>query len=120
MKRLLAKIKYYARLTYFVYVDERTNLLAKTFAFLTVSYAFSPIDLIPDFIPVVGLLDDVLILPLLLILTLALVSKEVKKDARSNAADFSVKIEKKWYYSVLIISLWVFFLVFVLLRVEVF
>ena len=47
--------------------DEQTPLLAKILAGLTLAYALSPIDLIPDFVPVLGYLDDVLVLPALLL-----------------------------------------------------
>lgn len=45
--------------------DKRTPAMAKIFAALTVAYALSPVDLVPDFIPVLGYLDDVIILPAL-------------------------------------------------------
>ena len=50
--------------------DDETPVLAKVLAFLTVAYALSPIDLIPDFIPVLGYLDDLLLLPTLAALTI--------------------------------------------------
>ena len=53
-----------------------TPFPAKIFAGLTVAYALSPIDLVPDFIPVLGYLDDLLILPLLVALTLRFIPKE--------------------------------------------
>jgi len=54
-----------------------TPLLAKVLAVVVVVYALSPIDLIPDFIPVVGYLDDLLLLPALVALTVKLIGKEV-------------------------------------------
>ena len=48
--------------------DKKTPLIAKLFAGITVVYALSPIDLIPDFLPVIGYLDDLIILPLLVVL----------------------------------------------------
>ena len=50
--------------------DKETPILAKVLAGITVAYALSPIDLIPDFVPVLGYLDDVIILPLLIALTI--------------------------------------------------
>jgi uncharacterized membrane protein YkvA (DUF1232 family) len=64
----------------------RTPLLAKLLAILVVAYAFSPIDLIPDFIPVLGYLDDLLLVPAGLWLTLRLVPRDVMEECRDQAA----------------------------------
>lgn len=56
---------------YHAYRDPRVPWYAKAFAALVVAYAFSPIDLIPDFIPLLGYLDDLIILPLGVLLALA-------------------------------------------------
>ena len=52
--------------------DDNTPIIAKIFAGLTVAYALSPVDLVPDFIPVLGYLDDVILLPMLVALTIKL------------------------------------------------
>lgn len=54
---------------------KETPLPAKILAFLTVAYALSPIDLIPDFMPVLGYLDDLIILPVLVFLTCKLIPR---------------------------------------------
>jgi uncharacterized membrane protein YkvA (DUF1232 family) len=66
--------------------DPRTPRRARWLAALVVAYAFSPIDLIPDFIPVLGLLDDLLLLPLGIALCLRWIPPEVLADARARAA----------------------------------
>ena len=63
-----------------------TPLTAKIVAALVVAYAFSPIDLIPDFIPVLGLLDDVILVPLGIALAIRLIPRPVWDEAR-RAAD---------------------------------
>ncbi|SMC07797.1 Protein of unknown function [Rubrobacter radiotolerans DSM 5868] len=65
--------------------DRRTPLLARALAFCVVAYALSPIDLIPDFIPVLGLLDDLVLLPLGLLLVRAVIPPEVLEDCRKRA-----------------------------------
>lgn len=50
--------------------DKNTPIIAKVFAGITVVYALSPIDLVPDFVPVLGYLDDVILLPVLVALTI--------------------------------------------------
>ena len=64
--------------------DRRTPWYAKALAGLIVAYAVSPIDLIPDFIPVLGLLDEMILLPLLIVLVLRLIPAPVMADCRSR------------------------------------
>ena len=66
--------------------DARVPLLAKLLAALVVGYALSPIDLIPDFIPVIGFLDDVLLVPLGIWLTLRLTPAALLADCKQQAA----------------------------------
>jgi uncharacterized membrane protein YkvA (DUF1232 family) len=64
--------------------DPRTPWYAKAAAICTAAYALSPIDLIPDFIPVLGYLDDLIIVPAGIVLAIRLFPAEVLKDAREN------------------------------------
>ncbi len=72
---------------YLAYRRRDTPFLAKLMAGLTIAYALSPIDLIPDFIPVLGLLDDLVILPLLLWLALKLIPKQIMQECTEQARD---------------------------------
>jgi uncharacterized membrane protein YkvA (DUF1232 family) len=65
--------------------DPRTPWHAKALAIVTVAYAVSPIDLIPDFIPVLGFVDDAILLPALIWLTIKLIPEEVMTDCRARA-----------------------------------
>jgi uncharacterized membrane protein YkvA (DUF1232 family) len=67
------------------YRDPRTPRIAKICALAVVAYALSPIDLIPDFIPLLGYLDDLLLLPLGIALAVKLIPAEVMADARLTA-----------------------------------
>ncbi|HPQ70184.1 MAG TPA: YkvA family protein [bacterium] len=67
------------------YRDPRTPWYAKALPALVIAYALSPIDLIPDFIPVLGYLDDVILLPLGIALALRLIPREVMDDCRRRA-----------------------------------
>ncbi len=71
---------------FLAYRDPRTPWYARLLALLVVGYALSPIDLIPDFIPVVGYLDDLIIVPAGIALTLKLVPAQVMTEARETAA----------------------------------
>ena len=84
-----------------------TPILAKIVASLTVAYALSPVDLVPDFIPVLGYLDDVLILPALVALTVKLIPKDIFERYRQEAEGmWKDGKPKKWYYAVPIVLLW--------------
>jgi uncharacterized membrane protein YkvA (DUF1232 family) len=71
---------------YFVARDPRTPWYARAIAGAVVAYALSPFDLIPDFIPVIGYLDDLVLVPLGVVLALKLVPEEVMRDCRARAA----------------------------------
>lgn len=62
-----------------------TPVIAKLFAGITVGYALSPIDFIPDFIPVLGYLDDVILLPLLVALTVKLIPNAIWEQSKLEA-----------------------------------
>jgi len=72
---------------YFAYRDPRTPWLARGWAALVVAYAFSPIDLIPDFVPVLGYLDDLVLVPLGLVIAVRLIPEVVLADARARARE---------------------------------
>jgi len=80
---------------------------AKVLAALTVGYALSPIDLIPDFIPVLGYLDDLIILPAMVALTVRLIPAEVMAACRAEAEGMWQNGKpKRWYYALPIVAVW--------------
>lgn len=79
-------LKRQALVVYFAARDPRTPPHVRWLALLVAAYALSPIDLIPDFIPVLGYLDDLLLVPLGLALVLRLLPGEVARSARERAA----------------------------------
>lgn len=84
-----------------------TPLAAKIIAVITVGYALSPIDLIPDFIPVLGYLDDVIILPLLVTLTVRLIPEQTIERCRKQAEEmWQNGRPKKWFYAIPIVLVW--------------
>jgi len=84
-----------------------TPIAAKILAGITVAYALSPIDIIPDFIPVLGYLDDLIILPLLAALAIKFIPDEIMEICKAEAAGmWKDGKPKKWYYAIPIIALW--------------
>ena len=84
-----------------------TPLVAKLLAGLTVAYALSPIDLIPDFIPVLGYLDDLLLLPALVALTIRLIPADTLARCRREAEGlWAGGGPKRWYCAVPVLLLW--------------
>lgn len=89
----VARLKEWARAVrrdahalYFAARDPRTPWYAKALALGVAAYALSPIDLIPDFVPVVGYLDDVIIVPLGILAAIKLVPPQVMAESRAAAA----------------------------------
>jgi uncharacterized membrane protein YkvA (DUF1232 family) len=72
---------------YIAYRDERTPWYARVLAACVLGYAFSPIDLIPDMIPVLGYLDDLVLVPLGIALTVRLLPREVWRDAQAQSTE---------------------------------
>jgi uncharacterized membrane protein YkvA (DUF1232 family) len=114
-KSTIAKIKEYARklkqeliVLRLSYKDKRTPLFAKLLTFCVVAYAFSPIDLVPDFIPILGYLDDLIIVPLGISLALKLIPQQILDDNRKRAQELSGKSRpKNWFVGVLFIFIWI-------------
>jgi len=74
---------------YVAYRDPRTPWTAKLFIACVVAYALSPIDLIPDFIPVLGYVDDMIIIPVGIVIALRMIPPEVLTDSRKKAHDIA-------------------------------
>jgi uncharacterized membrane protein YkvA (DUF1232 family) len=90
---------------YFACRDARVPWYAKALAVGLVAYALSPIDLIPDFIPVIGLLDELVLLPLGVMAVRAMVPDNVMADCRTKAAELETK-PSSWMGAALIVSIW--------------
>ncbi len=90
---------------------KETPALAKLCAGLTMAYALSPTDLVPDFIPVLGYLDDLIILPALVTLTVKLIPHEVFARCKSESEGlWQDGKPKKWIYALPIAGVWLLLL----------
>ncbi|GAB3389986.1 YkvA family protein [Azotobacter armeniacus] len=86
--------------------DPRTPWLAKVLALAVAAYAVSPIDLIPDFIPVLGYLDDLVIVPLGILLVVRLIPPQLMAEHREVAAKATERPVSR-FAAGLIIALWI-------------
>ena len=87
--------------------SKKTPLPVKLMAALTVAYALSPIDLIPDFIPVLGYLDDVILLPALIVITVKLIPAPVLERCKAQSEGMWKNGKpKKWVYAIPIVLIW--------------
>lgn len=93
---------------FFVFQHEETPWYVKSLAAVTIGYALSPIDLVPDFIPVLGVLDDLLILPALIAACMKLTPDWVVEVCREKVSQEEFEIPaKRWIYAVPVVILWV-------------
>jgi uncharacterized membrane protein YkvA (DUF1232 family) len=107
------QLKLEAQVLVVAYGDKRTPVIAKLLIAITVGYLLSPIDLIPDFIPVLGLLDDLIIVPILITLSLRTIPAIVLADARATVqANPAVLKKGSWLAAMLIITIWLLLLYF--------
>lgn len=92
---------------YLAYQDPRVPWYARVWIIIVVGYAFSPIDLIPDFIPVLGYLDDLVLVPLGVLLAVKLIPSDVLAQCRERAqAELADGKPVSWAASVIIIGIW--------------
>ncbi|MFD2245974.1 YkvA family protein [Pontibacter ruber] len=105
-KETVRKLKEDIYTLYLASGDPRIPFMAKAVMVLTVAYAFSPIDLIPDFIPVLGYLDDLVLLPLGIWLSIKLIPKEVLQEYRAKAKQQLLIRKTNYYMAAAIIILW--------------
>ncbi|MDQ3317156.1 MAG: DUF1232 domain-containing protein [Actinomycetota bacterium] len=91
LKRWAKRLKAELHALYLAYRDPRVPLYARVFAAVVVAYAFSPIDLIPDPIPILGYLDDLILVPLGIALAIRMVPPAVLAECRSKAREAAAK-----------------------------
>jgi uncharacterized membrane protein YkvA (DUF1232 family) len=106
LRKWAMELKQQTLVVYFAARDPRTPWFARLLALGIAAYALSPIDLIPDFIPVLGYLDDLVIVPLGLMLVLRLIPADVVSSSRAKASD-AVDKPTSPAMAVAIVAIWV-------------
>jgi uncharacterized membrane protein YkvA (DUF1232 family) len=89
--------------------DPRVPWYAKVVAASVAAYALSPIDLIPDFIPVLGYLDDVILVPLGIALAICLIPPDVLEEHRRAASEGGGHQPRSWIGAAIIVTIWIAF-----------
>ncbi|MEH7614013.1 MULTISPECIES: YkvA family protein [Bacillaceae] len=118
LKLWAKKLKRQVFTLYFACKDERVPLYAKVFIVCVVAYAFSPIDLIPDFIPILGYLDDVILIPLGIYISLKLIPDNVIVDCEMKAEEMMKQGKpKNWIVGSLILLIWLVIFIWVFFKV---
>ena len=114
LKKRAQQLKQDIPVIYLVWKDQDTPLSARLVVGCIILYALSPIDLVPDVIPVLGLLDDVILLPALILLAIRLIPEDIWERNRLRVAEMKQhRIETKWYFALPVLALWLllFFLI---------
>lgn len=98
--------------------DKRVPWYAKTLAAITVGYAFSPIDLIPDLIPILGQLDDLLLIPVGVYVTMKLIPEDTTNDLRAKAQSMmDGNKPTSWIAGGIVVTIWILALVAIILKI---
>jgi uncharacterized membrane protein YkvA (DUF1232 family) len=112
---MLDRIKIWARALkrdvhaiYLAARDPRTPWYAKVLAVVVAGYALSPIDLIPDFIPILGYLDDLIIVPLGIWLVVSLIPEQAMAEYRAKASEAMLRPHDGKVAAITIIAIWIF------------
>ncbi|MBM4459685.1 MAG: DUF1232 domain-containing protein [Chloroflexi bacterium] len=107
LKRRAGQLKTESYALYLAYRDPRVPWYARAFAACVAAYAFSPIDLIPDPIPVLGYLDDLVLIPLGVSLALRMIPPPVMAECRARAqAELAAGKPVNWVAAAVIIVIW--------------
>lgn len=106
---------------YLAYKRPDVPRYAKLVSILVVGYALSPIDLIPDFIPILGYLDDLILVPLGIALAIKLIPKDIMNECRQQAENiFSKGKPQNWVAGGIIICIWIIIISYILINLKIF
>lgn len=106
LKKIAKGLKQNVYVLYLAYRHPQTPWYAKAFSLLIVAYALSPIDFIPDVIPVVGYLDEVILLPLGILGAFVLIPNDVLEECRLKASRSDHMLRKNWVAAAVIVLVW--------------
>ncbi len=117
LRETAGKLKKQVRILYFALKDRDLPLLPRLIAGITLAYALSPLDLIPDFIPILGYLDDLIILPALIALTIRVIPRGIWERARRRSEEEEMPRGKSFTAALIIILIWAGLLALILRKI---
>ncbi len=122
LKKRAQKLKRQIWALFLALKDPQTPWAAKLLIGATVAYAVSPIDLVPDFIPILGQLDDLVILPAMIALTLKLIPRDVMARCRREAwrhlaAGDRIRTPAATAASIIVVALWALLILWIVLKI---
>ena len=106
LHQLVERVNEQIEVLYEVGKNPDTPLLAKIIVLVALAYALSPIDINPDFIPVLGYLDDLIILPVLIFIAYKLIPENIWHEAKQKARTRTEPLPKNWFIVIFIILFW--------------
>ena len=106
-KETLLILQNKVKILYFAYKNPKLSILPKLLILITIGYALSPIDLIPDFIPILGYIDDLIIIPILITISLKLIPQNILDQSIVEANKSNLKLPKNWIAASIIIFIWI-------------
>jgi len=109
-KEKARRLKTQLYVLYLAVRDSRTPWYVRAFIVVIIAYALSPVDLIPDFIPVLGYLDDLVLVPAGIYLAVKMVPREVLDEYREKAVSGQVAGKSGWIAASIIILIWLLLL----------
>lgn len=112
LKEKADKLKLEILTIYYAYRHPDIKILPKIIILISLGYFLSPIDLIPDFIPVIGYLDDLIIIPALISLSVKLIPQQILIESRFKAEKYPVKLPENRFSAILIIIFWLLIFAF--------
>jgi len=105
-------IKNNLKIIYFALKENDLPLFTKFLIIFTLGYALSPIDIIPDFIPILGYLDDIVIIPFLLNIIIKSIPENIISKARVKAIKEEINFKKNWFAGIFILIIWLIILIY--------
>lgn len=117
LKGFVKNLKHNIYVLYLAYRHSETPWYAKAFCILIVAYALSPIDFIPDVIPVLGYLDEVVLLPLGVLGAYKMIPRDVLEECRMTANQQTTpSLRKNWLAAVVIVLVWIGLMIGILFK----
>lgn len=119
LKRKAVDLSKNLYILYLAYKHPKTPIYAKLWAGIVIAYALSPVDLIPDFIPILGYLDDLVLIPAGIAIAIKLIPKEVLEECKEKEADMKDAKKKGIVAGIIIAFLWAYivYLIFKLMNI---